>query len=138
MSQPAPALSSLRLLNSKAAGQLGEWTVRICNPYVESWSFTTKKEEVHAKKFVARLVSQDKSEYCLGVVPFDFRDRNGASDAQKRFVAGSVWKLQNVSLVRGTELQYLGCSVNVIVDLKHTTCTQHLVLIRVCLIKSST
>ena len=78
------------------------------------------------KQFVARLVAQDPEEYCLGVVPFDFQDTKAADKAKLLFLPGSLWKLEDVSLVTSKDLQYLGCTVNVIVDLKKSKTTKRL------------
>jgi hypothetical protein len=85
---------SLRLMSTAQSAKLGTWWVRILNPYVEEWTMTTKKkEEIRARKFVARLVGLDPEEYCVGTVPFDFNDYKGADKAKLQFLPGSVWKL---------------------------------------------
>ena len=87
---------------------------------------TKKKDTIHAKKIVARLVAQDPEEYCLGIVPFDFQDTKAADKAKLLFLPGSVWKLEAVSLVTSTDFKFLGCTVNVIVDLKKSKLTKRL------------
>ena len=77
--------SSLRLLSSKVSATIGTWVVRICNPYVEEWTMTTRRGAVQASKLVARLVAENPSEYCLGVLPFDFQDPTGAAKAKIKF-----------------------------------------------------
>jgi hypothetical protein len=119
--------NSLRLLTTAQSARLGVWYVRILNPYVEEWTMITKKEEeIRARKFVARLVGLDPEEYCVATVPFDFNDYTGADKAKIKFLAGSVWKLEVVSLITGNDLKYLGCTVNVIVDLKKSKLTKRL------------
>ena len=119
--------SNLRLLSTAQGAKLGTWYVRILTPYVEEWDMTTKKKEtIHARKFVARLVAQDPEEYCLGIVPFYFQDTKTADKAKLMFLPGSVWKLEDVSLVTSNDLKYLGCTVNVIVDLKKSKTTKRL------------
>ena len=118
--------SSLRLLSSKVSATIGTWVVRICNPYVEEWTMTTRRGAVQASKLVARLVAENPSEYCLGIVPFDFQDPTGAAKAKIKFSADSVWKIEKVTLINGNDLQFSGCTVNVIVDLKHSTTTKSL------------
>ena len=75
---------------------------------------------------MARLVGLDPEEYCLGIVPFDFQDHKAADKANLLFLPGSVWKLEDVCLVTSKDLQYLGCTVNVIVDLKKSKTTKRL------------
>ena len=75
---------------------------------------------------MARLVGQDPEEYCLGVVPFDFQDHKAADKAKLQFLPGSVWKLEDVCLVTSNDLKFLGCTVNVIVDLKKSKTTKRL------------
>ena len=120
--------SSLRLLTTAQAAKLGTWYVRIITPYVEEWAMTSKKqiETIHARQFVARLVGQDPDEYCIGIVPFDFQDHNAADKAKLMFLPGSVWKLEDVCLVTSNDLKYLGCPINVIVDLKKSKTTKRL------------
>ena len=120
--------SSLRLLATAQAAKLGTWHVRIITPFVEEWDMTSNKkiETIHARKFVARLVGQDPEEYCLGIVPFDFQDHKAADKAKLQFLPGSVWKLEDVCLVTSNDLKFLGCTVNVIVDLKKSKTTKRL------------
>ena len=132
--------SSLRLLSTAQAAKLGTWYVRIITPFVETWDMTSKKKEIiHARKFVARLVGQDPEEYCLGIVPFDFQDHKAADKANLQFLPGSVWKLEDVCLVTSNDLKYLGCTVNVIVDLNKSKTTKrfrrHSIYFLVCYIE---
>ncbi len=85
-----------------------------------------KKDIVHAKKCMARLVGEDREDYCVGVVPFDFKDITAADKAKLKFLPGTVWKLEAVSLVTSNDLKFLGCTVNVIVDLKKSKITKRL------------
>ena len=84
------------------------------------------KDIIHATKFVARLVGQDPEDYCIGIVPFDFNDIKAADKAKMMFLPGSVWKLEAVSLVTSNDLKFLGCTVNVIVDLNKSKVTLRL------------
>jgi hypothetical protein len=119
--------NSLRLLSTAQGAKLGTWYVRILCPYMEQWTMTTKKkEEIRARKFVARLVGSVPEDYCVATVPFDFNDHEGADKAKLKFLAGSVWKLEAASLITGNDLKYLGCTVNVIVDLKKSKLTKKL------------
>ena len=127
MANPDGVNSSLRLLNTAQGAKLGTWYVRIITPYLEEWTMTTKKSQKnHAKQFLARLVAQDSEEYCLGMIPFDFQDQTAADKAKVMFLPGTVWKLEDVSLVTSNDLKFVGCTVNVIVDLKKSKVTKRL------------
>jgi hypothetical protein len=119
--------TSLRLMSTAQGAKFGTWYVRILNPYTEEWNMKNKKQEIiHAKKFMARLVAQDSEEYCVGVVPFDFQDTKAADKAKLKFLPGTVWKLEAVVLVTSNDLKYLGCTVNIIVDMKKSKMTKRL------------
>ena len=120
MAENSVVNSSLRLLGSKIGAKIGTWYVRICNPYIEKWKMKTKKGEVEGSKFIARLVANDETEYCIGVVPFDFNHQNAAAEALVTFMADTVWKLEQVCLIDGNDLKYTGSTVNVMIDLKKT------------------
>ncbi len=71
------------------------------------------------KKFECLLVSEDSSEYCLGL--FQRRGKEPAATnefdaALRRFTKGSVWNVNRISLVK-KNTKYLGCSHKVVIDL---------------------
>ena len=66
---------------------------RFINFHSAEYSFHSKGELVSAKKFRAVLTSSNPQGYMYGSVPFDFKNRNAAEEAQKKFTDGSVWEI---------------------------------------------
>ena len=82
---------ALKSMNSQTA-KFAKWYVRVLDPKVIEYSFTTRGEDVQAQKFQCVLVSHAPEQYMLGLVPFDFKGRSAAQTAAKKFTADSVWE----------------------------------------------
>lgn len=84
---------SLKAMNSNTA-KFASWIVCIRKPEAKPVSFTTrdnKKQE--GSRFQCVLTSGDEKEYCLGVVPFQWKNRDAGYDAARQFTEGSIWQI---------------------------------------------
>ena len=65
-----------------STGKFATWCVRIFDPHVVSYQFTSRGEQVDAEKIVCYIVGEDPTQYAQGAVPFDFGKRNAAREEQ--------------------------------------------------------
>ena len=75
---------------------------------------------------MAVLSSADPKEYCLGSVPFDFKNRNAALEAQKTFADGSVWEISTPAFDHRFRPEYVGCPIKAVLVLKSPTTIRRL------------
>ena len=107
-----------------ATAKYAKWYVRIIDPRVVPYSFMAKNERVQAQKFQCVLVSKDPSQYMLGLVPFDFTNRNAAVDASKRFTANTVWEITTPAFDTKAKQDFIGCPLKTVVLLSKPTGTK--------------
>ena len=69
------------------------WLVRIKSPQMMPIAFTSKGERINSHRFQCVLTSANEKEYMFGVVPFDFKNRDAAQEAMRKFVEDSVWEI---------------------------------------------
>ena len=69
------------------------WVVRVIQGRVVSYAFTSQGETVNATKFVCILVSENASEYMLGVCPFRRANPKAAQVAAEKFQDGTCWEI---------------------------------------------
>ena len=79
-------------------GKHASWLVRIKSPQVQPVAFMARGEKVEGHRFQCVLTSANEKEYIFGVVPFDFRNRTAAQEAEKQFVEDSVWEISAPAL----------------------------------------
>ena len=56
-------------------------------------AFTSKGEPIKDHRFQCVLISANEKEYMFGVVPFDFKNRDAAQEAMRKFVEDSVLEI---------------------------------------------
>ena len=74
---------ALKSMSSQTA-KFARWYVRILDPKVVNYTFFAKGESIQAQKFQCVLVSHVPEQYMLGLVNFDFKDRNAATKAAEK------------------------------------------------------
>ena len=74
MAKKVPRPETLKNMNATTAKH-AHWIVRVLDPKVSPYEFTSRNETVAAEKFECVLVSQVPTEYMIGLTPFTFRDR---------------------------------------------------------------
>ena len=94
---------------------------RFINFHSAEYSFHSKGELVSAKKFRAVLTSSNPQEYMYGSVPFDFKNRNAAEEAQKKFTDGSVWEISAPAFDHKYRALYVGCPKKAVLLLQAPT-----------------
>ena len=114
----------LKNMNSQTA-KYAKWYVKAIDPKVIDYSFTAKCENTQAQKFQCVIVSHEPSQYMLGLVPFDFRDRRAATNAASKFTADSVWEVTTPAFDTRSKPEFNGCPLKPVVLLsKPTTATR--------------
>ncbi len=116
----AKNVETLKNMNS-STGKYAKWYVRIIDPKIIEYSFRAKGEEIVAKKFQRVLVSKDPSQYMLGLIPFDFKDRHAATKAQQKFLDKSVWELTTPGFDAKSRTEYNGCPLKSVLLLTQPT-----------------
>lgn len=79
---------------NETTGKFARWVVRVCEPHVTEYTFMARNERVQASKFECWLVSQDPTQYIMGLVPFSFQNRAAATQAMNHFKEGTVWEVK--------------------------------------------
>ena len=106
-------VETLKNMNGTTA-KFAKWYVRVLDPKVITYKFQAKGETVQATKFECILVSKDASQYMLGIVPFDFKDRNAAQKAMDKFKDSSVWEIANPTFDAKAKPEYIGCPLKTV------------------------
>ena len=94
---------------------------RFINFHSAEYSFHSKGELVSAKKFRAVLTSSNPQEYMYGSVPFNFKNRNAAVEAEKKFTDGSVWEISAPAFDHKCRALYVGCPKKAVLLLQAPT-----------------
>ena len=113
-------LETLKNMNATTA-KYAKWFVRVIDPTVLDYSFQSRGEKVSAQNFQCILVSKDPSQYMMGLVPFDFKNRQAAANAEKTFAANSVWEVSAPLLDAKAKPEYIGCPVKAVLLLRAPT-----------------
>ena len=75
------------------------------------------------KKFECLLVSEDSTQYCLGLFKRKGKEPGATQNfnaAVAKFTKGSIWKVSKITLAN-TDRKYLGCSHKVAIDLNSSS-----------------
>ncbi|MEY2988005.1 MAG: hypothetical protein RJB13_1526 [Pseudomonadota bacterium] len=99
---------TLKNLNASTA-KFAVWFVRIIDPKIIEYTFTSRSEQIKAQKFQCVLVSNHSEQYMMGLVPFEFRNRNAAQQAASKFTANSVWQMMTPAIDAKARAEYNGC-----------------------------
>ena len=113
---------ALKSMNSQTA-KYAKWYVKILDPKVIDYPLFSKGENINAQKFQCVLVSHVPEQYMLGLVPFDFRDRNAATKAAEKFTADSVWEITTPAFDTRSKPEFNGCPIKSVVLLSRPTTT---------------
>ena len=113
-------LETLKNMNT-TTGKYAKWFVRVIDPKVIDYSFQSRSEKVNAQNLQCILVSQDPSQYMMGLVPFDFKNRQAVANAEKTFGPNSVWEVTTPVLDAKAKPEYNGCPVKAVLLLKAPT-----------------
>ena len=84
---------SLAAMNSNTA-KFANWIVQVRKPEVKEVKFVDKNgKEQKGSRFQCLLTSADETEYCLGSIPFQWKNRDAGFEAGRQFIEGSVWQI---------------------------------------------
>ena len=112
-------------MNTNTA-KFATWYVRVINPRVTEYTFTARGEPVAAQKFECVLVSQDSEQYMLGLVPFDFKNRDAPKRAATKFVEDHVFEIKTPAFDTKARPEYNGCPVKPVLLLNLPTSIKHI------------
>ena len=76
-------------------------------------------EKIWAQKFECVFVSQDVSQYVIGIFPFQFNNRQAASNAEAMLRRSSVWKVTTPAFDPNARYDYDGRPLKAVLLLKH-------------------
>ena len=113
---------ALKSMNSQTA-KFAKWYVKILDPKVVDYSFFARGEKIQAQKFQCVLVPHVPQQYMLGVVNFDFNNRNAATTAAEKFTADSVWEITTPAFDTRSKPEFNGCPIKSVVLLSKPTTT---------------
>ena len=114
------ATDSLMNLNERSAKH-SVWVVRVANSRVLHYKFMARGETVDATKFICHLVGEKSTEYIVGIVPFDFKNKSAAEKAMRQYPIGQVMMIRSPAFDQRSTAKFLGCSKKVAVALQHPT-----------------
>ena len=106
----------MRVQRNTQSGTSAFWIRKL-----KSTAFNREVKKIEAKKFECVLVSQEASQYMMGFVPFDFRNREAASTAAATFRNGSVWEVTTPAFDSKAKPEYNGCPIKAVILLKSPT-----------------
>jgi hypothetical protein len=107
---------------NSSTSKYAKWYVRVIDPKIIDYTFPARGEIVNAQKFECVLVSEDPTQYMLGLVPFAFTDREAAKKAFSRFIENHVFEITTPAFDTKARPEYNGCPVKpVLLLLKPTT-----------------
>ena len=101
-------VETLKNMNEGTA-KYARWYVRIISPQVIPYSFHARGQLVNATKFSCVLVSADPSQYMMGLVPFDFKNKEAAEEAAKKITLLSVGEISTPTFVSIASPEFYGC-----------------------------
>ena len=111
---------TLRNMNSSTAKH-AKWYVRILDPKIIEYQFTSRGQLVDAKKFQCVLVSKDPTQYMFGVVNWDFKHTDAAEKALSKFKKETVWEITTPAFDAKAKSEYNGCSIKMVMLLSTPT-----------------
>ena len=76
---------------------------------------------MQAQKFQCLLVSRDPADYMMGLVPFEFKDRQAAQNTVALCHDGSVWDLTKHAFDSRSRPEFIGCPMKAVVLLSKPT-----------------
>ena len=117
MSTELPKYETLKNMNGTTAKH-AQWCVRILDPKVIDYKFTSRNEMITAQRFECLIVSKDPKQYMLGSVPFRFDDRGAPAKAADKFKDQSVWILKSPAFDTKQRPEFNGCSLKSVVLLQ--------------------
>ena len=101
---------TLKYMNTTTS-KYAAWFVRILDPKIIRYKINSKGEYIDAEKFEVVLVSLQADQFMLGVVPFEFKNRKAAREAQTKFKAHSVWQMVTPAFDAKARAEYNGCPI---------------------------
>ena len=110
----------LKNMNASTS-KFAKWYVRIIDPKVKDYTFQARGEKVNAKKFECVVVSRDPAQYMMGIVPFEFRNRQAADQAGAMFRPSSVWEVTAPAFDSKAKPDFIGCPLKCVLLLKAPT-----------------
>ena len=106
---------------SASTSKFAKWYVRIIDPKVNDYTFQARGEKVNANKCECVVVSRDPSQYMMGIVPFEFRNRQAADQAGAMFRPSSVWEVTTPAFDTKAKSDFIGCPLKSVLLLKAPT-----------------
>ena len=113
-------VETLKNMNG-ATAKYAKWFVRILDPKLVEYTFTSRGETINAQKFQCVLVSKDPAQYMLGLVPFTFGDTQAPKKASERFLEDHVFEITTPVWDTRARTEYNGCPVKSVVLLTKPT-----------------
>ena len=97
------------------------WIVRVKKPQLQNYTFIARGQSTSAQSFSCLLVSSNAKEYLHGSVPFDFKDKEGPSQAMLKFLEDTVWVVSKPAFDIRAKPEYNGAPVKLTLSLRHPT-----------------
>ena len=103
---------SLKAMNTNTS-KFATWIVKIRKPEANTVTFTDNKtgKQQKGSRFQCILTSGDESEYCFGVVPFQWKNREGGFEAERQFTEGSMWQISTPAFDNKVKLDHISTPV---------------------------
>ena len=107
---------SLKNLNHNNA-KFAHWLVCVRKPESVPVQFTDSRSSQQEKgsRFQCVLTSSIKEEYCIGVIGFQWKDRNAGFDALSKFTDGSIWQMSTPAFDDKQKMEWISTPVKQVV-----------------------
>lgn len=101
---------SLKAMNINTA-KFASWIVMVRKPEAKPVTFNRDGKEQKGSRFQCVLTSNNEEEYCLGVVPFQWKNRDAGFDAMRKFTEGSIWQISTPAFEQKVKLDQISTPV---------------------------
>ena len=98
-----------------------QWIVRILKPQLQDYTFMARGVSTSSQSFTCMLVSSNPKEYLHGSVSFDFKDKEGPSQAMIKFVENTVWIVSKPAFDIRAKAEYNGAPMKLTLSMRHPT-----------------
>ena len=104
-----------------STSKFAKWYVRVIDPKIKDYTFQSRGEKIHAQKFECVVVSHGPSQHMMGIVPFEVRNRQGATQAGAMFRPSIVWEVTTPAFETKAKSDFIGCPLKSLLLLKAPT-----------------
>ena len=110
-------VETLESMNA-STGKYAKWHVRVIDPKGEGLQLRLARRESSGAKCECVLASQDPSQHMMGLVPFEFKNRRAACNAEKTVRPNDAWEVTMPASDAKAKPEFDGCPAKAVLLLK--------------------